>query len=203
MLEYHQTNEKADAEMEPKTLLVTGFEPFGSERVNPSWEAVKALPERIGDRKLHKLLLPVEFGQAARLAIGTAKECGADAILCVGLAAGRDAVTPEAIGVNVRDASIPDNAGYRPEGEPIDPNGPAAYFSTLPVRKMTEAINGAGIPARLSYTAGTYVCNDLLYSLLHCFSGSDVPVAFVHIPLERTLSLSESIRALTTAIGAF
>lgn len=188
--------------MEPKTLLITGFEPFGDEQTNPSWEAVKALPDRIGAWTLRSLLLPVEFGRAAALAIETAKEVHADAILCVGLAAGRDAVTPEAVGVNVRDASIPDNAGFRPEGEPVVSDGPAAYFSTLPVRRITEAIRSANVPAKLSYTAGTYVCNDLLYTLLHHFSGTDVRVAFVHIPLERTLPLSDSIRALTAAIEA-
>lgn len=188
--------------MEPKTLLITGFEPFGSEDRNPSWEAVDALPERIGAWTLHKLLLPVEFGRAAALAVQAAEKCHPDAILCVGLAAGRTAVTPEAIGVNVRDASIPDNAGVQPMGEPIAKDGPAAYFSTLPVRKMTEAIANAGIPAKLSYTAGTYVCNDLLYSLLHRFSGTQTRVAFIHIPLEKDLPLDRSIRALFAAIEA-
>ena len=188
--------------MEPKTMLLTGFMPFGGEERNPSWEALKALPERIGDWRLIKLLLPVEFSRAAALAIGTAEECRADAVLSVGLAAGRAAVTPEAIGVNVRDASIPDNAGQKPEGEPIDPNGPAAYFSTLPVREITAAIANAGIPAKLSYTAGTYVCNDLLYSILHRFSGTAVRAAFVHIPLEKDLPFFDSVRALTAAIAA-
>lgn len=188
--------------MEPKTLLVTGFMPFGSEDRNPSWDAVDALPDRIGAWRLIKLLLPVEFGRAADLAKAAADNCKADAILCVGLAAGRTAVTPEAIGVNVRDASIPDNTGLKPEGDPIDANGPAAYFSTLPVREMTAAITGADVPAKLSYTAGTYVCNDLLYALLHRYSGTPVRVAFVHIPLEKDLSLDCSIRALTAAIEA-
>lgn len=186
--------------MEPKTLLITGFMPFGSEDRNPSWEAVSALPERIGDWQLKKLLLPVEFSRAADLAEKAAEDCHADAILSVGLAAGRTAVTPEYVGVNVRDASIPDHAGVQPEGEPVDPDGPAAYFSTLPVREMTKAIQGAGVSAKLSYTAGTYVCNDLLYSLLHRFSGTTVRAAFVHIPLEKDLPLNESIHALTLAI---
>ena len=188
--------------MESKTLLVTGFMPFGNEHRNPSWEAVNALPDRVGGWRIEKLLLPVEFGRAADLAARAAGECHADAILCVGLAAGRTAVTPEAIGVNVRDASIPDNAGQKPAGGPIDPQGPAAYFSTLPVRDMTAAIAEEGIPAALSYTAGTYVCNDLLYTLLHRFSGTDTRVAFVHIPLEKNLPLESSIRALEAAVRA-
>lgn len=186
--------------MEPKTLLITGFMPFGSEDRNPSWEAVNALPERIGAWRLRKLLLPVEFARAAKLAIRAAEECHADAVLSVGLAAGRTAVTPEYVGVNVRDAAIPDNAGVQSAGEPVDPDGPAAYFSTLPVREMTKAIQKAGVPAKLSYSAGTYVCNDLLYSLLHRFSGTTVRAAFIHIPHENDLSLSDSIRALTLAI---
>ena len=179
--------------MDRKTLLISGFEPFGTESRNPSWEAVDALPDQIGDLTLEKRLLPVEYGRAADLLTAAANELRPAAILCVGLAAGRDAVTPEAIGVNVRDASIPDNAGRSAEGEPIDPDGPAA---------IAKGFRAAGVPAKLSYTAGTYVCNDLLYTLLRRFSGSDVRVAFVHIPLERTLSLSESIRALIAAIGA-
>lgn len=188
--------------MEPKTLLVTGFEPFGNENTNPSWEAVKLLPEQVGAYRIERLLLPVEFGRAAAAVIEAAKSFRPDAILCAGLAANRTAVTPEALGVNVRDASIPDNAGRKPAGEPIDPNGPAAIFSTLPVRTMTEAIEAAGIPSRLSYTAGTYVCNDLLYTLLHRFENTRTRVAFIHIPLASTLPVAESARALTAAIEA-
>ena len=186
--------------MESKTLLVTGFMPFGTEGRNPSWEAVNALPEYIGNRKLVKLLLPVEFSRAAAIAVRAAEECHADAVLSVGLAAGRTAITPEVVGLNLRDASIPDNAGQKPVFEPVDPNGPAAYFSTLPVRGMVSAIQSADVPAKLSCTAGTYVCNDLLYSLLHRFAGTAVRVAFIHIPLERDLALEQSIRALTAAI---
>lgn len=189
-------------QMESKTLLITGFMPFGSETRNPSWEAVNALPDHIGEWTLFKLLLPVEFGRAAALALETIETVRPDAVLCVGLAAGRTSVTPEAIGVNVRDASIPDNAECQPQGEPIDANGPAAYFSTLPVRKMVEAIQREELPAKLSYTAGTYVCNDLLYTLLHRLHGTEIRAAFVHIPLEKDLPLADSIRALSAAVEA-
>lgn len=191
--------------MEMKTLLITGFMPFGSNETNPSWEAVEALSGTIGDRRIEKCLLPVEYGRAAELAYQKALEFHADAVLCVGLAASRSAVTPEAIGVNVRDAAIPDNAGFFPHGEPIVKNGPAAYFSTLPVRRMTDAIRAAGVPAALSYTAGTYVCNDLLYTLLHRFSGTQTRVAFIHVPpvSQAGLPLSQIIRALSAAISAF
>lgn len=190
--------------MEAKTILLTGFMPFGSNETNPSWEAVDALPETVGANRIEKLLLPVEYGRAAALAYAKAVELHADAVLCVGLAAGRSHITPEAIGVNVRDASIPDNAGFYPHGEPVFPDGPAAYFSTLPVRRITEAIRSAGVPAALSYTAGTYVCNDLLYALLHRFSGTPTRVAFIHVPpvAENGWKLSDTVRALTAAIGA-
>ncbi len=188
--------------MKPKILLITGFEPFGSEVENPSWQAVSLLPDSIGAWTLFKLLLPVTFSDAAALAIETAQRIHADAVLCVGLAAGRNAVTPEAVGLNLRDASIPDNAGRQPKDEPIDPNGLAAYFSTLPVRRMTEAIARVGIPAKISYSAGTYVCNDLLYTLLRRFNGSPVRAAFIHVPLASCIPVSDSARALTAAIEA-
>lgn len=200
MIEYKQSGRKGGKNMEPKTLLITGFMPFGGGDRNPSWEAVNALPDQIGEWTLKKLLLPVEFGNAARLAIENAETFHADAVLSVGLAAGRMVVTPELVGVNVRDASIADNAGQKFNGDPIRPDGPAAYFSTLPVRDMVNAILSAGIPAMLSYTAGAYVCNDLLYTLLDHFSGTETRAAFVHIPLEKDLPLENSILALTAAI---
>lgn len=184
-----------------KTLLITGFQPFGQDPVNPSREAVFALPDTVGAYRLVKRELPVEFGRAAALAIEAAEAVHADAVLCVGLAAGRSAVTPEAVGINVRDAAIPDNAGFAPQGEPVVPDGPAACFSTLPVRAMTEAIRSSGVPAALSYSAGTYVCNDLLYTLLHHFYGCETRVAFVHVPrFSETFSLPVLTGALIAAI---
>ncbi len=188
--------------MDAKTLLITGFAPFGDEDRNPSWEAVDALPERIGQWTLSKLLLPVEYGRAAAIVKERADALRPGAVLSVGLAAGRTEVTPEAVGLNMRDASIADNAGVLCAGEPVDPSGPAAIFSTLPVRAMTEAIRAQGVPARLSYTAGHYVCNDVLYSLLLHFAGTATRAAFIHVPPARTLPLSDSIRALTAAIEA-
>lgn len=164
------------------TVLITGFEPFGGQSINPSWEAVSALPERVGSCSLEKLRLPVEYGEAARRVLEKARELSPQVILCVGQAGGRDAVTPEVIGINLREASIPDNAGAAPAGTPIDPHGPDGLFSTLPVREMVEAIREKGIPARLSYSAGAYVCNDLMYTLLNHFRGTDTRVGFVHVP---------------------
>ena len=164
------------------TILITGFEPFGGQSVNPSWEAVSALPERIGAYRLGRLRLPVECGEAARRVLVKARALSPQVILCVGQAGGRDSVTPEVIGINLREASIPDNAGAAPAGTPIDPDGPDGIFSTLPVREMAEAIRARGIPALLSYSAGAYVCNDLLYTLLNRFRGTDTRVGFIHVP---------------------
>ncbi len=164
------------------TLLVTAFEPFGGERVNASRSAVDALPERIGAWALVRRTLPVVFGEAARQVIRAAEETHADAVLCIGQAAGRSKVTPEMLGVNLRYAAIPDNAGHAPKDEPVEEGGPAAVFSTLPVRRMAQAICDAGLPGAVSLSAGAYVCNDVLYSVLRHFSGTAVRAGFVHVP---------------------
>ena len=189
-----------------KRLLITGFEPFGGEKINPSWEAVCRLPDKIGEYSLEKMCIPVVFGDAAEKVIKAAEKTCPDAILCIGQAGGRSEVTPELVAINLRHASIPDNNGYKPEDESILPGGETACFSTLPVRKMAEAINSAGIPSRISYSAGAYVCNDLLYSLLSHFQGKDTGVAFIHVPYIRErgkepfMELEGIIKALRVAI---
>ena len=145
-----------------KTLLITGFEPFGGEEINPSWEAVLRLPEEIGGYHLSKMQIPVVFGEAAAQVIAAAEALQPDAVLCIGQAGGRAAVTPELVGINLRHGKIPDNAGNQPKDEPIVKGGETAYFSTLPVRTMAEAILARGIPSQVSYSAGAYVCNDVL-----------------------------------------
>jgi len=165
-----------------KKLLITGFAPFGGETVNPSWEAVRRLPDEVGDYALTRCLLPVEYGRAAEEAVRKAEEVRPDVILCVGQAGGRAAVTPEMLGINLRYASIPDNAGSAPKDTPVVPGGEDALFSTVPVRAMAEAIRAAGYPGQVSLSAGAYVCNDLLYSLLHRFSGTDTRCGFIHLP---------------------
>ena len=188
-----------------KTLLITGFDPFGGGNVNPSWEAVKLLPEQMGEYKIHKLAIPTIFGTAAEMILAEAQQLHPDVIISVGLAGGRDAVTPERIAVNIRDARIPDNRGFQPRGERVAPEGPAAYFSTLPVERMVENIRQAGIPAAVSNTAGTFVCNDVLYTLLHRFDGTAVRVCFIHVPYlpsqgTPNMELSDTVKALTAAI---
>ena len=165
-----------------KKLLITGFAPFGGGDINPSWQAVQALPRQVGDFELYKMELPTVFGAAAALVLAKAEEIGADMVLSVGMASGRDAVTPERIAVNIRDARIPDNAGNQPRGEFVAPDGPAAYFATVPVEKMAQAIRDREIRATVSNSAGAYVCNDVMYSVLHHFAGTSVKAGFIHVP---------------------
>ena len=189
-----------------RKLLITGFDPFGGETVNPALEAVKNLPDFVGDFALCKLMIPTIFGEAPRAVLKKAEEWQPDLILCVGQAGGRSAVTPERIAVNIRDARIPDNAGNQPRGEFVDPQGPAAYFSTLPVEAMAQAIRDAGVDATVSNSAGAFVCNDVLYSLLHHYDGTAVRVGFIHVPYlpeqgAPSMELDQIVRALEAAIG--
>ena len=189
-----------------KQLLITGFEPFGGEEINPSWQAVSRLPDEINGYTLTKLLVPVVFGKAAESVFRVADEIHPDVILCIGQAGGRNAITPELVAINLRHAKILDNAGYQPKDEPIIKGGACAYFSTLPVRKMADAINSVGIASQLSYSAGAYVCNDLLYTLLARFDGTQTRVGFIHIPYskeqskEPCIELSQAVTGLTVAI---
>ena len=193
--------------MQNRTILVTGFDPFGGESTNASWEAVKRLPEKIGNLQIHKLEIPTVFGEAAEKVLRTAELLRPQVILCVGQAAGRSSVTPERISINIRDARIPDNRGYVPADVPVVPGAPAAYFATVPVKNMVFAIQQKNIPASVSNSAGTFVCNDLFYTLLHHFDDTSTQVGFIHIPLlpeqgSPSLPLGDTIAALTAAIEA-
>ena len=189
-----------------KKLFITGFEPFGGESINPSWEAVLRLPDIIGEYTLTKLCIPVVFEKSAEILIKKAEELRPDVILCIGQAGGRDAITPEMVGINLRYASIPDNQGNQPKDEPIISNGENAYFSTLPVRKIAETIHTGGVPSKVSYSAGAYVCNDVLYSLLAHFKDSQTRVGFIHIPYcteqnkQPAMPLNDVVKGLTIAI---
>ena len=189
-----------------KRLLITGFEPFGGERMNPSWDAVKKLPDEIGGYKLVKLEIPVVFGKAAECVLNEADKINPDVILSIGQAGGRSSITPEMVAINLRYAKIPDNEGNEPKDELIIPGGDAAMFSTIPVRKIAEAINAAGVPSDVSYSAGAYVCNDLFYNLLAHYENSDVKVGFIHVPYskeqnkEPSMEINDIIKGLTLAI---
>ena len=192
-----------------KKLLITGFEPFGGEKINPSWEAVKLLPEKIGDFEITKAEIPVVFEKAAETVIAKADELEPNAIICVGQAGGRSGITPEMVAINLRFASIPDNEGNQPKDIPCVQDGENAYFATLPVRKMAEAVSEASVPCSVSYSAGTYVCNDLIYHVLHHYRGTDIKACFIHVPFisEQTndkpsMELETIAKALEIAIEA-
>ena len=188
-------------------ILITGFQPFGGQKVNPAWEAVRKLPDVLGDKVLWKLEIPVTFGGAFDAVEAKAAEVDPDVILCVGQAGGRDAVTPERIAVNLQDASIPDNAGNQPVDLPVAADGANAYFTTLPVKAMAAAVRAQDIPCRLSCTAGTYVCNDVFYRLLHRYRDTGKRVGFVHVPFlpeqgSPNLPLNSIVRALQAMLEA-
>ena len=189
-----------------KKLLISGFEPFDNEKINPSWEAVRLLPDAVGDYRLTKLRLPVVFGVAADELLRAAEELCPDVIIAVGQSGGRAAITPEMVGINLRHGKIPDHAGHLATDEPIIEGGAAAYFSTLPVRKIVEGVKNAGLPAEVSYSAGAYVCNDVLYTLLAKTAENSTRVGFIHIPYakeqgkEPSMEMGDIVRGLTAAI---
>lgn len=194
-------------------LLLTAFEPFGGADMNPAQEAVRLVPERIGDVDIVKMDVPVVFGQAIDAVAAAVEREKPDAVLCIGQAGGRAAITPERVAINVDDASIPDNAGAQPIDRPIVPGGPAAYFSTLPVKAMVAAIRQAGLPASLSNTAGTFVCNHLMYGVLHLLATRYFGVrgGFMHVPFAPqqvtdrpapAMSVADIARGITAAVEA-
>ncbi len=189
-----------------KHLLITGFDPFGGASVNPAWEAVKKLPDEIGIWQLNKLKIPTVFGKAADTVWQAAKQLHPDAIICIGQAGGRSAVTVERIGINIRSANLCDNEGNQPQEEKILPDGADGLFSSLPVAAMAEAIRAAGLPGAVSNSAGTFVCNDTLYTLLSRCAGTDTRVGFIHVPLlpeqgTPSMALPDMVKALTAAIA--
>ncbi len=165
-----------------KTILITGFQPFGGESINPSYEAVKRLPDEIGGNRIVRMELPVVFGMAADILAAAIGEIRPDAVISVGQAGGRSAVTPELIAVNVDNGRIPDNDGNQPDWEPIRKGGPDGVFSRLPVHRMVKAMTDAGIKASVSMSAGAYVCNDLMYRTLISDAAAGIPCGFIHVP---------------------
>ena len=166
-----------------KTVLLTGFEPFNGAAINPAWEAVRALRGWVdGDFIVEVLQLPCVFGQANRVLCGAVDEIRPDIVICVGQAGGRADLTVERVGINVDDAPIPDNEGQQPVDMPIVEEGPAAYFATLPVKAIVGAMRERDLRASVSQTAGTFVCNHVLYGLTHHLRGTEVIGGFIHVP---------------------
>ena len=189
-------------------IIVTGFDPCGGEKINPSIECVKALPEVEGV-ELIRLELPTVFKESAKSLNEVINEVKPDAVLSVGQAGGRPGITMERIAINVDDARIPDNISQQPIDEAIQEKGEAAYFTTLPIKRIVKAIREAGIPAEVSNTAGTFVCNHIMYQALFAATKADKPfkAGFMHIPFipEQTkdkpsLPLEESTKALQISI---
>ncbi len=167
-----------------KKILVTGFEPFGEDDINPSekiLEHINGLTLRGGE--VVTCLLPVVREKSINQAILAIEQHKPDVVILLGQAAGRDTITPEKVAINFDDFSIPDNLGQQVTDEPIVVGGPDAYFSTLPIKAISKEIELKGIPAKVSYTAGTFVCNHLFYGVRHYLRDSDIRCGFIHIPL--------------------
>ena len=177
-------------------ILLTGFEPFGTYKDNPSAEVAEALHGRaVGDEAVQSVVLPVHHARAAAVVTELVQDTAPRAIVHLGLAGGRARIALERVAVNVMDFEIADNAGYRATGEPCVPGGPAAYFSTLPLEAMLEALSADGVPAYLSTTAGTYLCNQTFYTTRHLLAsrGLDVPAGFIHLPLSPSMVAASNL----------
>jgi len=196
-------------------ILVTGFEPYGTYPANPSMEVAKALEgRRVGAATVRSAVLPVHHAEAARRVAALLDEHAPGAVLHLGLAPGRARVALERVAVNCMDFELPDAAGHVARGEPCVPGGPAAYFSTLPLAPIFAALVAEGIPAYVSNTAGTYLCNLTLYTTLHRLAPAPrpVPAGFVHLPLSPamvaaigqelpSLDVGLAVRAVEIALG--
>ncbi|SDU88831.1 pyroglutamyl-peptidase I [Pseudomonas mucidolens] len=166
------------------TVLLTGFEPFDQDLVNPSWEAVRLLDGVQLDDGIRIVArqLPCAFATAGACLNQLLVEHAPQLVIATGLGPGRSDISIERVAINLNDARIADNLGERPIDTPVVPGGPAAYFSTLPVKAMVKALREAGIAASVSQTAGTFVCNQVFYSLQHALAGSGVRSGFIHVP---------------------
>lgn len=168
-----------------KKVLVTAFDAFGDADTNPSELVVGQLATTISGAHVHTAVIPTVFNSSTTCVFDLVASIAPDVIIMLGQAAGRSAITPERVAINVDDARIPDNAGALPIDKPIVAGGPAAYFSTLPIKAITKAISDAGIPASVSNTAGTFVCNHVFYAVMHHLRQSDyrhTRAGFIHIP---------------------
>ena len=165
-------------------ILVTGFEPFGGEATNPSWEICERLPREIAGARIETCLVPCVFRRAIEVAADAIERHRPVIVLSLGQAGGRSVLGVERIAINVDDARIADNDGQQPVDEPVAPDGPAAHFATLPVKAMAKAMRAAGAPAEVSNSAGTFVCNHLMYGVLHFIEARGFPTraGFIHVP---------------------
>lgn len=167
-----------------QTVLLTGFEPFDQDDVNPSWEAVRQLDGVLLDADVQIVArrLPCAFATAGECLARSIDELRPAMVIATGLGPGRSDISIERVAINVNDARIPDNLGEQPVDTPVVDGGPAAYFSTLPIKSMVKAVREAGMAASVSQTAGTFVCNQVFYLLQHAFAGTAVRSGFIHVP---------------------
>jgi len=165
-------------------VLVTGFTPFGGEIKNPAFEAVKLMADKIGDAEIVKVEISTAFYQSVKNLKAQMKKIQPDCVICVGQAGGRANISIERVAINMDDARIADNEGNQPIDLPIVVDGPAAYFSNLPIKAISKRIQDAGIPAGVSNSAGTYVCNHLMYGLMHLIQTEfqTIKGGFIHVP---------------------
>ncbi len=193
-----------------KKILITGFDPFDKEPINPAYEAVKAIADEIEGVQIIKKEIPTVSYKAIDCVKQLIDEYKPDAVINVGQAGGRFDITPEKIAINLNDFRIKDNEGNQPLDCPIVPSGANAYFSTLPVKAMVQSIKEQKLPASLSYSAGTFVCNQVMYGVLHHIAVNELPIkaGFIHIPfmteqvIEKKNQPSLSLSQLTTGLEA-
>jgi pyroglutamyl-peptidase len=191
-------------------ILITGFEPFGGEAVNPSWEAVRHLPDTVNGAEVVKLQIPTVFYRSADVVHDAVIEHEPDVVISVGQAGGRFMVSPERVAINIDDGRIPDNDGQQPIDVEIHSDGAPAYFSSLPIKAMVTAMREAGVPAVVSNTAGTYVCNHMMYQILYMID-KEFPGkrgGFIHVPytpqqvIEKPGQPALAVHDMTTALAA-
>ena len=165
-------------------ILLTAFEPFGGDTINPAQEAVKLVKDNIKGADIVKIDVPVVFNEAGKVVYEAIKKENPDVVFCIGQAGGRFDITPERVAVNIQDARIADNSGAQPKDVKCFEDGKNAYFTKLPVKAMVKYMKDAGVPASVSYTAGTFVCNDLMYSVLYHIDKEypDMIGGFMHVP---------------------
>ncbi|PWH07297.1 pyroglutamyl-peptidase I [Brachybacterium endophyticum] len=189
-------------------VLLSGFEPFDGAARNESWDAVRHATPVLLDRGMSvaSIELPVVFGAGADALLAEVTAHAPRLVVATGLAAGRQAITPERVAINIQDARIPDNAGASPVDRPSLESGPVGYFSTLPIKAMVEAASALGVAASVSQTAGTFVCNDVFYRLCHALQadGPDAGIrgGFVHVPSADVIDPEDAARALVAMVEA-
>ena len=175
------------------TLLLTAFDPFAHYTLNPSWEAVNALPETINNYHIHKLRLPNIFNLAPRLLLEEAERVQPDVILLTGMSSGTTKIDINLAALNIKDALIEDNMGRRPWNEPILADAPAAYFATIPVHEIVRSLRAQKLPVQLEFASGGYVCNEIFYRAAHAYAGTTTKVGFVHVPLLPEMVMDENM----------